>query len=217
MRDWVTKRAHNALSARPPSSARILPHMSAILVIIGREAREQISLPKRVATHLFACVGGGPTPSASSTLSCRRRVKWSASKPAARKALGEHAAAPRRSESYSGARPRCVARHYTYVLQNSDGKSPPRIPSAASTIPLSAPSTPARRPAPRPNAAVPIPPRSTPRAPSPARRHHPCARIGPRHRRPSSAARNSLRRPVILNLPAAADKDMDTYSRYWSE
>src|SRR5216683_660107 len=89
-------------------------------------------------------------------------------------------------------------------------KSPPRIPSPqASTIPPSAPSTPGSlTSAARNMPPSPIPPRSTPRAPSPAPKAS-SPRSSPRTPSPasSSAARNSLPTTLLSSIsPAAATR-----------
>jgi len=126
MRDWVTnvRTTHyllgSVLGAHPyPTMVRDFHSC------IGREARTQIlAAEKRLATHLFACVGGG-----SNAIGLfhefleDQSVKMIGIEAGGRgNSLGEHAARLAAAQGFTGARPGVLQGTYTYVLQTKDGQ-----------------------------------------------------------------------------------------------
>src|SRR5258705_1550507 len=126
MRDWVTnvRTTHyllgSVLGAHPyPTMVRDFHSC------IGREARAQIlAAEKRLATHLFACVGGG-----SNAIGLfhefleDQSVKMVGIEAGGRgSSLGEHAARLAAAQGFTGARPGVLQGTYTYVLQTEDGQ-----------------------------------------------------------------------------------------------
>ena len=126
MRDWVTnvRSSHyllgSVLGAHPyPTMVRDFQ------AVIGREARAQIlSAEKRLATHLYACVGGG----SNSIGLFYEFLKDGDVKMVGIEAggsgngLGEHAARLAAHQGFTGARPGVLQGTFTYVLQNEDGQ-----------------------------------------------------------------------------------------------
>src|ERR1700726_976289 len=126
MRDWVTnvRTTHyllgSVLGAHPyPTMVRNFQS------VIGREAREQIlAAGKRLATPLFACVGGGSNAiGLFHAFLHDASVKMVGIEAGGRGTeLGEHAARLGAPQGYAGARPGVLQGTYTYVLQNADGQ-----------------------------------------------------------------------------------------------
>src|ERR1700676_479061 len=126
MRDWVTnvRTTHyllgSVLGAHPyPTMVRDFHK------VIGREARAQVlAAEKRLPTHLFACVGGGPNAIGLFHPFLRDAgVKLIGIEAGGRgPGLGEHAARLAAHQGFTGARPGVLQGTYTYVLQNEDGQ-----------------------------------------------------------------------------------------------
>ena len=120
MRDWVTNVGDtyyllgSALGSHPyPMMVRDFHK------VIGEEARRQIlEAEGRLPDAIFACVGGGATPSASFTRSCRMPpCSWSASRPAD---AATQSASMRRA--FAAALPACCRAPTAIVLQDEDGQ-----------------------------------------------------------------------------------------------
>ncbi len=225
MRDWVTnvRTTHyllgSVLGAHPyPTMVRDFQS------IIGREAREQIlAAEKRLPTHLFACVGGGSNAIGLFHAFLRdAEVKMVGIEAGGRgNALGEHAARLAAAQGYSGARPGVLQGTYTYVLQNSDGQiATTHSISAGLDYPAIGPEHAWLADQRRAQYAAVSDSAALDAARTLARTEGIIPALESAHAIAGLIERRAQFTPddlVILNLSGRGDKDMDTYSRYWSE
>ena len=225
MRDWVTnvRTTHyllgSVLGAHPyPTMVRDFQS------VIGREAREQIlDAEKRLPTHLFACVGGGSNAIGLFYAFLRdTEVKMVGIEAGGRgNELGEHAARLAAAQGYAGARPGVLQGTYTYVLQNSDGQiAATHSISAGLDYPAIGPEHAWLADQRRAQYAAVSDSAALDAARTLARTEGIIPALESAHAIAGLIERRAQFTPddlVILNLSGRGDKDMDTYSRYWSE
>src|ERR1700722_1792324 len=225
MRDWVTnvRGSHyllgSVLGAHPyPTMVRDFQ------AVIGREARQQIlAAEKRLPTHLYACVGGGSNSIGLFYEFLKDTdVKMVGIEAGGRgNGLGEHAARLAAHQGFTGARPGVLQGTYTYVLQNEDGQiAATHSISAGLDYPAIGPEHPWLADQRRAEYAAVDDSAALDAARTLARTEGIIPALESAHaiagliERSAQFTRDDL---VILNLSGRGDKDMDTYSRVWSD
>jgi tryptophan synthase beta chain len=225
MRDWVTnvRNSHyllgSVLGAHPyPTMVRDFQS------VIGREAREQIlAAEKRLATHLYACVGGGSNSIGLFYEFLKDSdVKMVGIEAGGRgQGLGEHAARLAAHQGYTGARPGVLQGSYTYVLQSEDGQiATTHSISAGLDYPAIGPEHAWLADQRRAEYAAVTDSAALEAARLLSRTEGIIPALESAHALAGLIERVPQLKPtdlVIVNLSGRGDKDMDTYGKYWRE